>query len=261
MTFAVEQVDPAAQSPRALRAAVDELRAVPLLVALDFDGTMSEIVAHPAMAKPVPGALAVVQGLTASCGVTVALVSGRPVADLRQVSGVGAGVVLIGSHGAQWEGRQQLAISAEQTAALKRTREAVRALVAATPGAMLEPKPAGFAVHVRHASPRSGQFVVSQVAELADAADLHTLTGKSVIDVGVHPLDKGAAIAVLRAELGDPTLLFAGDDVTDETVMSVARGTDLTIRVGAGETSARFRVPDPQALVAVLTRLAEVRAQ
>ena len=64
----------------------------------------------------------------------------------------------------------------------------------------------------------------------------------------------------LRHRLGDPTVLFAGDDVTDETVMTAAQSTDITIRVGPGETSARFRVPDPHALVTALEYVVESRA-
>ena len=244
----------------ALVVARPQLLSDPLLVALDFDGTLSELVAHPSLARPVPGALGAVHSLAVSHGVTVALVSGRPVADLRRVSGVAEDVMLIGSHGAEWDGRGDMVISAGQATALAQMRDAVDALVQQTPGAMIEPKPAGFAVHVRHSSLSSGRDLVMQVADLAEAATLHTLRGKSVIDVGVHPLDKGTAVAALRAELGNVTLLFAGDDVTDETVMAVARDTDVTIRVGPGETAARFRLPTPAALVVMLQRLADSRS-
>lgn len=246
--------------PAALVAALSEARGAPLLVALDFDGTLSLIVPHPAQARPVAGALPVLARLAGSPGVTVALVSGRPVADLREVSGVTESVLLIGSHGAEWGGRDHKRLSDRQAETLRQVRTEVAAMVDATPGAMIEPKPAGFAIHVRQAEPTAGAELHAAVQALARAADLHVLAGKSVLDVGVHPLDKGAAVMELRHRLGDPTVLFAGDDVTDETVMTAAQSTDITIRVGPGETSARFRVPDPHALVTALEYVVESRA-
>ncbi len=59
--------------------------------------------------------------------------------------------------------------------------------------------------------------------------------------------------------MGATAVLFAGDDVTDEDALAALEPQDLGIRVGAGETAARQRVPDAAALAAALTRLAELR--
>ena len=68
---------------------------------------------------------------------------------------------------------------------------------------------------------------------------------------------KGEALTALRDELGAPVVLYAGDDVTDEHAFEALRDDDVTVKVGDGTTAARFRVDDPDALVAALATLAD----
>jgi trehalose-6-phosphatase len=46
--------------------------------------------------------------------------------------------------------------------------------------------------------------------------------------------------------------------VTDERAFAVLRADDVTVRVGPGDTAARWRVADPTELAAALTRLADL---
>jgi trehalose 6-phosphate phosphatase len=55
-------------------------------------------------------------------------------------------------------------------------------------------------------------------------------------------------------------VLFAGDDVTDEDGMRTLSGEDVGVRIGAGETAATLRVPDPAAFAVLLDALADARA-
>ena len=80
--------------------ALAELARVPtLLVALDFDGVLAPIVQDPASSRPLPGSAAAVRALAELPGTTVAMLSGRALHDLREVSGFGPPVRLVGSHG------------------------------------------------------------------------------------------------------------------------------------------------------------------
>src|SRR5665647_1037687 len=74
-----------------------------VVVAADFDGTLSPFVLDPMQARAVPGGLEVLQAAAALDGVTVAVVSGRDLATLATLTGFGPddGITLIGSHGAQ----------------------------------------------------------------------------------------------------------------------------------------------------------------
>src|SRR5450631_2477444 len=74
-----------------------------VLVAVDFDGTLAPFVLDPMQARAVPGGLEALRDAAACGGVTVAVVSGRDLATLAALTGIGPqdGVTLVGSHGAQ----------------------------------------------------------------------------------------------------------------------------------------------------------------
>src|SRR5262245_60270349 len=87
-----------------LQAALDRLAAAPrLLVALDFDGVLAPIVDVPSAARPLPAAASALGVLATLPETTVALVSGRGLADLAAVSGFGTPIRLVGSHGAEFD--------------------------------------------------------------------------------------------------------------------------------------------------------------
>ncbi len=243
-----------------LRAALEGLRGgAGLLVALDFDGTLSPIVEVPSEARPVPGALDVLRTLSAGPGTTVVLVSGRSRRDLAEVSGAGDVAMLIGSHGQEMGA--DLALSQEESVLLREVRANVEAAVGRIAGVRIEDKPAGLAVHVRGCAQADGERALDLVRDLADEmAGTFCLEGKLVIEMSTRPLDKGSALRTLIDADPARPVLFAGDDITDESAMAVLRAGDITIRVGPGESLAKHRVADPHAMLEVLALLADVRA-
>jgi trehalose-phosphatase len=83
-----------------------------VLLCLDYDGTISEIVEDPALARPVPGVLEVLAEFGAQRDRTaVAIVSGREVATLREILHVRRGIALSGIHGLElvdFEGSEEI---------------------------------------------------------------------------------------------------------------------------------------------------------
>lgn len=229
----------------------------PLLVALDFDGVLAPIVERPSDARPLPEAAAAVRRLAERPGTTVVLVSGRGVADLAAVSGFGPPVLLVGSHGGEFgpglgEGGDLL--TPEQRALKERLAVALAELV--EPGARLEDKPAGIAVHVRGAPPEVATRVLDAVrAGPGSWPGIDSTEGKAVIDLAVLHVNKGSAVAALRERFAAQAVLFLGDDVTDEAVFARLRPEDVGIKVGPGETAASYRLADPAAAAAFLAAL------
>lgn len=245
----------------ALDEALAELARVPrLLVALDFDGVLAPIVAVPSDARPLPASAAAISELAALPDTTVALVSGRGLADLAAVSGFGPPVRMVGSHGFEWDDGPT-PLDDEQRARLEKLTAELRALVADAPGVTLEGKPAGVAVHVRNATPEVGARVMDAVRRgPASAPGVACTPGKAVLDLAVLEVSKGSAIDALRGRLGVDAVFFAGDDVTDETAFAVLRAGDVGVKVGEGETAAAHRVADPQDLGATLQTLLAARS-
>lgn len=243
-----------------LDAALTELAsAMNLLIALDFDGVLAPIVAVPSDARPLPGSAAAIDALAALPGTTVALVSGRGLADLATVSGFGSPVRMVGSHGFEFDDGP-VPLDDGQRARLERLTAELHELVDVEPGVTLEAKPAGMAVHVRNAAPEVGDRVLAAVRTGPGARPgIEATPGKAVLDLAVLQVSKGSAIQTLRERLAAGAVFFAGDDVTDETAFAVLRPGDVGVKVGDGDTAAEHRVADPADVQKVLETLLAAR--
>ncbi|WP_219419302.1 trehalose-phosphatase [Pseudonocardia nigra] len=237
------------------------LAAVPhLLVALDFDGVLAPIVDVPSDARPLPESAAAIEALAALPHTTVALLSGRGLADLGTVSGFGSPVRLIGSHGGEFDDGGAVLDDAQRDRLDRLTTE-LRELVDGEPGVALEDKLAGVAVHVRNAEPAVATRVLEAVRSgPATRPGIEATPGKAVLDLSVMRMNKGAALDVLRERIGADAVLFAGDDVTDETAFARLRPGDMGVKVGPGETAAEHRVDAPADVAALLERLRAARS-
>ncbi|ALJ20046.1 trehalose-phosphatase [Microbacterium sp. No. 7] len=238
-----------------------------LLVALDFDGTLSPLVDEPMSARMAPAARRAVDALLAVPDTRVAFVSGRSLADLRVIAehDDDARELLAGSHGAEFW-MPGAGASADTDEAATALRDALRARIAAeisgVPGAWIETKTFGLALHTRLAdgalAPRARDAVDAVMAEAAP--HWRRREGHDVVEFSHRAEGKDAAIARLRAETGASAVLFAGDDVTDEDAIRSLGPGDVGVRVGPGETAAAVRVDDIDALARLLTGLAHERA-
>ena len=224
----------------------------PLLLASDYDGVFAPLVDDPSAAAPLPGVAEALGRLAAVPGVTVALVSGRGVEDLRTTSGFEGPFRWIGSHGAEFDGPLRDELAGRRDA----LRDQLAPVVARTAGARLEVKPASVAVHVRTVADRAaGRALLEYVASIVDPS-LTKKAGKDVLELAVTDADKGSALRLLRAEVGAAGALYLGDDRTDEDGFRALEPDDVTVKVGDGETAARHRVADPAGALALLEHLA-----
>ncbi|SFF63593.1 trehalose-phosphatase [Blastococcus tunisiensis] len=226
----------------------------PLLVASDYDGVLAPLVGDPSAAVPQPGVAEVLPRLAAVGGVTVALVSGRGVADLQGTSGLSGPYRWVGSHGAEFDGP----LSGDQADRRDALAARLAPLVSAVPGARLEVKPASVAVHVREVADRAAAADLLADARRATDSSLTLKPGKEVLEVAVTDADKGSALTRLAGELGAAATLYLGDDVTDEDAFRALGPADVTVKVGDGQTDARHRVADTTEALAVLERLADL---
>jgi trehalose 6-phosphate phosphatase len=229
----------------------------PLLVASDYDGVLARLRDDPSAAVPESGVAEALARLSRADGVTVALVSGRGVADLRTTSGLSGDFRWVGSHGAEFDGP----LTGELADRRDRLAERLAPLVARVDGAWLERKPASVAVHVRPVEDRAAAALLLAEARAAADSSLTLKPGKDVLEMAVTDADKGSALRRLADELGVVASLYLGDDVTDEDGFRALSGArDVTVKIGGGSTEARHRVPDTVGAVAVLDRLADLLA-
>jgi len=243
-------------------AALSDLAATPrLLVCCDFDGTISTLAEDPSAARPVDGAVAALDALANLPNTWAAVVSGRALIDLTQLAGMPSSVHLVGSHGTEFEVGSILAVSPTETELLENVMAQCRALAVGVEGAVIEVKPASVAVHVRRSSRANADRLLSAVrAGPGSLTGVHVLEGKEVVELAVFPGAKGDGVAVLANRWDITATLFVGDDVTDESAFASLGTGDVSVKVGEGESAAKWRLPDPGSVVNLLTRLAAARA-
>ena len=230
-----------------------------LLVASDVDGTLAPIVDVPADAVPRPESLAALAALAELPGTTVALVSGRRLDELRTMTRLGPEVVLVGSHGA--EHGDAVALPPESALLLEHLLRDVHWVTDGVHGVEVEVKAGGVAVHVRRATHLDAHRVIADVvAGPGSRPGVHTTHGKMVVELSVVDVDKGRALDRLRAEARADAVVFLGDDTTDEHAFGRLGPDDVGVKVGDGDTRARFRIGDTTDVTAVLRFLVTERA-
>jgi len=228
---------------------------------LDFDGTLVEIVDRPdavAVGDGVPETLA---RLSTALDGALAVVSGRPIAFLDAKLAPFAPDAA-GLHGVE----RRLAgvlhpCRPEEHPDLRRGIDALHAALDPVENVIIEDKGCSVAVHWRMAPAQEGR-AKGLVEDLAGrlGADYRIQFGKMVAEILPASSGKGPIIARFMEEppYAGRTPVFIGDDLTDENgFTTVHRLGGVAVRIGDGDTVARYRLPSVSALYAVLGRWAD----
>ena len=256
--------------PDDLVAALEELARRPsLLVATDFDGVLAPFVQDPMDARPLDGTIDDLVSLASLPRTHTAVVSGRDLDTLGQLTGLadGSPVARIGSHGAesshQTPRRHRGAdLSDEQQQLLERLTGDLHDVVEAHPGVRLEHKPAATVLHTRGQEDHIAEAAVRSALEVAQRhTGVKVLQGKNVVEMSVVTADKGTALKALQEKVGADAALYFGDDVTDEHAFEAMDGPDVSVKVGDGDTAARFRVQSGEQVAEALRLLVRLRRE
>lgn len=239
-----------------------------LLVALDFDGTLAPLEDEPMEARMIPAARVALDALVVAPATFVALVSGRSLSDLREISehDDDSPLLLAGSHGAEfWIPGEGVATHDDDPAdaALRDELRAHAELATADlAGVWIEPKRFGFGVHTRKSSSADAAEANRRVDAIvaAEAPQWRRRTGHNIVEFAFRHEGKDSAVAELRERTDASSVVFAGDDVTDEDALESLGPVDLGVHVGSRPTAARVCVPDIPAMAALLSVIAAERS-
>lgn len=239
-----------------------------LVLLLDFDGTLAPIVPRAGDAALPERTRHALRELESADGLSMALVSGRGSADVRERVGM-EGLMYAGNHGMEIEGpgvdhRHEEARAARP--ALERVVARLEDGLAEVAGAWVEDKGVTLSVHYREVEDREVTRVRTAVeGAVSPENDLRVTHGKKVLevrpDVDWH---KGRAVEFLLDRLNPPAaapVLYVGDDTTDEDAFRVlagrgdgAEGVIVADPVPV-ETAARSFVRDPNEVAELLEGL------
>ena len=229
-----------------------------LLVATDYDGTIAPIVEVPSQAFPLESSVDSLRALALLPSTSAGVISGRSLRDLAAMSRLPREVHLFGSHGGETDTLTIASLDETQRATLADFRAD---LTRALPGAVIEHKTTGAAVHLRGLDEVERHRIEAAVDALAAAHPIHPTRGKQVIDLSVVPSSKAEALTRLRARTGAESVVFIGDDTADEVALETLGDGDLGLKVGQESvpTHADFRLSSPAEVSVVLGALFELR--
>jgi trehalose 6-phosphate phosphatase len=195
------------------------------VIALDFDGTLAEIVPDPEQARAHERAVPALASLAPKIA-SVAVITGRPAGVAVRYGGF-AGVpglehlVVLGHYGAErWDavtGSVRAPAPDPGVAAARAELPGFLDGIGAWQGTWIEEKGRAVAVHTRRATDPQAAFdaLREPLAALASRHGLVLEPGRLVLELRPPGVDKGVALTEYVRETGAETVLYAGDDLGD----------------------------------------------
>ncbi|MEN9214078.1 MAG: trehalose-phosphatase [Gloeomargarita sp. DG02_3_bins_56] len=238
-------------------------RGYPLALMLDYDGTLTPIVADPTQAFLPPAGLELLRQVCRHPQIHVAIVSGRSLPQLlhfcRELTA--EALILCGLHGGEiYQLPEHRFLRQPEREQLLGQLQPIRDMVLEElnrcnwfdAGVRVEDKTYSIAVHYRHVSPESKPLVIELLQGLfrnhsALCAPFKLQAGKEVLEILPRTFDKGDCVAFLWDFWQVVQGCYIGDDLTDEAAFAVVnqRG-GLSIAVGKtpGTTAAQVICPE-----------------
>lgn len=241
----------------------------PLVLLLDYDGTLVDFAATPAEAQPDPELMTLLADLAMQPHVTLHVISGRT----RESMDAWFGSIPCGLHAEHglWSRTAGTAAWTAQARAGATWRDRIRPILQhftdTTRGTFIEEKTASIAWHYRGATAdhtNGANFGDVQarelkvlLASLLSNAPVEVLYGHKVIEVRPQGVNKGMIVPSIVAAAPEHALFVAvGDDRTDEDLFAALPDGSITIRVGAGSTGALYNLGSVADVREVLRALA-----
>ncbi len=234
------------------------------LLLLDYDGTLAPFEIERMHARLPERTAQALRRIVERAGDVVAIVSGRPLAELIELAG-DLPVYLVGSHG--WERRtpagERIAIAVPPLVAERLALARSAAEEAGWTG-RLETKPAAVMLHTRGLPAAEAGRIERECEALWRKSflreGLELLPADGGLELRAAAFDKGRVVRELRRRHPDAgVVVFIGDDAGDESAFEALRGDGVTVRVGADSrpTRALWRLESPAAVRSLLERWAD----
>jgi trehalose-phosphatase len=238
---------------------------------MDFDGTLAEFDVNPAAVRIPETRQILLQSMAARSDMTIGIVSGRRIADLRERAGTGASAFYAGLHGLEIEGpglrfiHHSASLAAPTIGVLQsELREATRGL----PGVFIEDKGLSVVLHLRGAARADRLHATTRFQALAEPylndGVLRVQPGDEMIEL-LPNLDwtKGDAVRCIvhhvETQRHEPVWpVYIGDDATDEDAFEAIGEGGLTIGVSNRPVGASFRIADPTAVEQFLRQISAI---
>ncbi|QGG48528.1 trehalose-phosphatase [Heliorestis convoluta] len=205
----------------------------PLLLLLDYDGTLVPIQDKPDLARPSAPLYESLITLSKQQNLIIAIVSGRDIRELKSFLAI-EGIYYVGGHGAEMEdlhGNRYNFVN-QRIEWIESLAEIACQCIGSHEGFLLERKKTSFAFHYRLACPSIASVVLEQyrkkIQRILEIEKLEMVEGKKVIEVRPAYINKGTAVLQLMDRYSQHRPLYMGDDKTDEDAFKAIAGYGFT---------------------------------
>ena len=212
---------------------------------LDYDGTLVPFANRPSLAKPDTHLLSLLSALSQLANTEVVLISGRKKEDLeRWFEGLALNFIcehglLIKRRSKDWE------VTAVMPSEIKnRIKSIMEVYVDRLPRSFVEEKEFSVVFHYRNADPEQANL---RVAELVDellgftgTLDISLILGNKIVEVKPAGINKGTSANLFLKDNTFDFILAIGDDTTDEDLFLKLPEEAITIKVGMGNSNAKY---------------------
>lgn len=232
---------------------------------LDYDGTLAPFHPDRMQAAPLDGVLPALEQLAELDDTTAALVSGRPVAEILQLTGLD-NIIIAGTHGFELfrpgAGVSYAALPHGAADSLDSIEDVASSIVGPD---LTERKIATVALHTRRLSEHEASIAASAFRERVEpliGTDLELRDFDGGVEARVRGRDKGVVIREIIAELPPAELVvYIGDDDTDEDAFRALPKHGVGIKVGRidAPTAADGRLANCEDVLQFLTDWIAIR--
>lgn len=231
------------------------------LLLLDYDGTLVPFSKHPKLAIPDKTVIGILNRLASDARTDVAVISGRDRDSLNSWFG-DLPIHIVSEHGAEirlrdQEWRHVIDLDSSWKLIFKPVLEL---FTQRSPGSFIENKKHTLVWHYRNVETGLG---FSRSRELLDSlhhlirnTELNVIDGNRVIEIRKTGVDKGSVARQLVDRNTYDFVLAIGDDKTDEDMFLQLQEDAFTVKIGSGQTAARYYITRQSDAINLLQKLA-----
>lgn len=232
------------------------------LILLDYDGTLVPFHDDPESCAPSDELMETLKQLKSNPNNEVVIISGRKADHLEKWLG-SLHSHLVAEHGAwikepysKWTRNPELNSDDWK----EEVKEIINFYVDRTPGSFLEEKANALVWHYRKVEKGLGALRSSELyshLKYMRRRGIDVMEGNHIVEVKPTAINKGKIALEYKKRFNPDFSMAIGDDRTDEYMFEMLPESSYTIKVGPGNSFARFSIKDDVAVRQILNELAE----
>lgn len=235
---------------------------------LDYDGTLVGFASRPEQAIPDNDLKELLTKLSGDPKNTVVITSGRDRKVLEEWLGDIKNLYIVASHGLWFHTPDQAEWAMTLTLDNK-WKNSIRPVLELysdrMPRSFIEEKEYSLAWHYRQCDPDMVGVKLREVKEtlvsMTDSSTLMVQEGNKVLEIKDSRFNKGFLASVIINKQEFDFIFGAGDDTTDEDMFKSLPQDAYSIKIGYGNTSAKYRLESWRTMRSLLSKFADISGE